>query len=166
LKSEAYFNLLNTRLNKHFKIEVDSEINNKKWDVLAVSNMVFGRHFISKQDIVDRYESNEYIMIKSYENLDEASIEDVMDYLKKLTETYIKPHKEHKSSYITVVLACDNTPNENIIKKIKSFRCSKIYKFYLHGFCEVKLVLVDLKDLTVITNKAAKSVKKVYNPTP
>jgi hypothetical protein len=134
--------------------------------MLAKCNLVLGRTFISKKDIIDKYESNEYVVVKTYSDASEKDIVDFLEYAEKLPSTLVTPHKEHRDSYINAVMVCNNINTENAASHFTKFKYSKIYKFYLYGFCEIRAVLVNLKDTTVITNKAGKQLKKVYMPTP
>lgn len=164
--SHEYIALLNERLKNHFQIDYNTEVMNNKFDMFAKCNLVLGRTFISQQDIIDRYESNEYVLTKTFDTLTEKDMDDIIQFLKELPEFLVKPHKEHKSSFINAVVVCNDHPDKNIIEKVQSFKLNKTYKFYFHGFCELRLILVSLKDSIVVFNKAARSVKKVYLPTP
>ena len=95
-------------------------------------------------------------------------MEDVIEYteyLKTLINTLVKPHREHKSSTITGVIVCNTSIDKSTENFIKKFKFTKPYKLYFHGWSDIRLLLVDLSNNLVVSNKQGNSVKKVYIPT-
>lgn len=161
-----YSILLSRRLNNYFDIKYNNTILSHSLDIFASSNLVLGRTMISQKDIIDRFESNEYVLVKYFDDLNDYNIDDFINYIKATPNHLVKPHNEHKSSYINAIIVCNDIPDKSIINKIKRFKYEKIYKFYFQGFCEIRLFIVDLSNNLVISNKAGKKLKKVYLPTP
>lgn len=128
--------------------------------ILIYQNLFTGRTFITQKDIIDRFEINEYCLVKTFEKIDNSVLESFCDYGKKLTKDLVKPHSEHRSSVITLVIISDNLLKENTLKLLGKFKYTKYYKFYFHGFSQVKVVLVDLFNNRVYCSKNAKLLKK------
>lgn len=166
MNAESYLNNLEKKFEKHFIIEKNVQVFDKKLDMFAKYSEVNGRTLITQSDIIDRFEINEFCFIKIFER---ASIEDVCsfsEFLKQAAGEFVKPHREHRNSYITGIMISEDRVNKETSDFIKKFKYSKIYKFYLHGWCEARLILTDLSQNAVITNREAKVVEKVYQPAP
>lgn len=162
----TYKDNLTKKLTNYFNIKYNSSILSNTLDLFAESKLILGRTMISKRDIIDKFESNEYILVKYYDYLTDDTINDFIEYIKTTPSYLVKPNIQHKSSYINALMVCNNLPNQSNINKIKSFKYEKIYNFYFHGFCEIRLFIVGLNNNLVISNKAGKRFKKVYLPTP
>ena len=154
MKYEAYIEMLKLKFERHFHIETDMVM-------LAKFSNVSGRTFITKNDIIDRYENHEYCYIKKYDTVTEEEITAYGQFLKKIADEYIKPGKDHLSTYITGVII-GNSINDNARKVAEKFNYSRVYSFYLKGWCDVRLIYVGLDNNEIVTNKAGKNVKKVY----
>ncbi len=161
-----YTSLLSKRLNNYFDIKYNNLLLSNNFDLFASAKLVLGRTMVSQKDILDKFESNEYILVKYFDSLDDCKIDNFIEYIKNTPNLLVKPHKEHKSSYINAIIVCNTLPNKSAINKIKNFKYEKIYKFYFQGFCEIRLFIVGLSDNLVLSNKAGKKLKKVYLPTP
>jgi hypothetical protein len=161
-----YLEILNQKFQRHFQIKNNEIIFQKQFDLYAKYSETTGRTFVTQKDIIDKFEVNEHCFVKTMENLDLETIYNFSEFFKQLTINLVKPHKEHKSTNITGVLVSENPISEDIQNFVKKFNYSKYYKFYLQGYSDVRLVVVDLTNKSVITNKKGKEVKKVYLPTP
>ena len=161
-----YTHLLSDRLYNYFDIKYDNQLVSNTFDIFASAKLILGRTMVSQKDIIDKFESNEYVLVKYFESIDNFIIDEFINYIKITPNFLVKPHKEHKSSYINAIMVCSTFPDKSAVKKIKTFKYEKIYKFYFQGFCEIRLFIVGLSDNIVISNKAGKKLKKVYLPTP
>lgn len=163
----SYLDMLERKFTKHFQIEHDKKLWGEDIELYCRCNMRMGRTLLTKNDIIDCFETNEHILVKSFNMLDDKRLSDFVSLLKKFSEEHVHPNKEHRSSHIYGVIVCNNADiPDKLLAKVKHFRHEKIYKFYLNGFASIKLVLVNLNNNEVITSKGAKEVKKVYLPTP
>ena len=162
--SDEYIEKLSKKYERNFKIYKDEVIENKKINLYASYKNIAGRTFITKNDVIDRYEINEHCLIKKFDNINKDILMEFWEYGKKLTEVLVKPHSEHKSSDITLVMICNESPREDEIKVIKKLKYSKLYKLSFYGSSQVNLILVDINNKKVYSSKMAKNLKKVYAP--
>lgn len=166
MDQREYIESIEKRYEKYFDVKRNINVSGENFDILASFTAVNNRTLITKNDVVDSYENNEYCLVKSY---DEAALENVKglgEILKKFLDEYVKPHRNHMNSYITGVIVTSKEADIEIEKFIKEFKYDRVYKFYLHGWSEVRLVMVDLSRNIIITNRAGKKVKEVYEFTP
>ena len=160
-----YKKSLSNRLTTYFNIN-NNKSSNKEFDLFAYAHLELGRTFISSKDIIDKFNSNEYILVKYFDDLNHDTVDNYISHIKNLLPSLIKPDYYHKSSYVNGVIVCNNTPPKDIIDKIKKFKYEKIYKFYFNGFSELRIFLVSLNDNLVFCNKCGKKYKGVYLPIP
>ena len=162
---KSYIDKLKKKFERHFIIETDLEILGTKIDMYARFTDVRGRTFITKQDVIDKYENHELCYIKGYKDVAVEDVTGFCEFLKNAVNEFVKPEADHMSTYVTGVMVADSI-NDSARREAESFSYSRVYQFYLKGWCDVRLVCVDLSNGSVITNKAAKKLKKVYQITP
>lgn len=158
---DKYIELLRSKFERHFEIEQDVEIFDNEIDMLARFSDISGRTFITKNDIIDRCENHEYCFIKKYDIVTEKEVSDFGQFLKKIADEHITPGNDHMSTYVTGVIISSNIESD-AKKIIEKYNYSKVFSFYLKGWCDVRFLCVDLDNNEVITNKKGKKVKKVY----
>ncbi len=66
------------------------------------------------------------------------------------------PVKDHMTSYLTLVILTDRTPDEETQKAIRKFRFDKGYLMNFRGHSEGHLICADLESGEVFTNRLAK----------
>lgn len=164
MNHEEYIELLKARFQRHFNIETDTELFGVKVDMLARFSEISGRTFITKNDIIDRYENHEYCYIKKYDNVASEEVNAFGTFLKRVVDECIRPGKDHMSTYVTGVILCSDIDG-NGKKIVEKYSYSRAYSFYLKGWCDVRLILVRLDGNEVITNKAGKKVRSIYQLT-
>jgi hypothetical protein len=165
MTQDEYIKNLNMKFERHFDIKKDITLFGEAVNIYAKHFNISGRTFITKNDIIDRCENNEHCFVKSFDTVTEKEIEDFGQFLKTVAEKLVNPGKDHMSTYITGVIVANNVA-DNVRETVKNYKYNKAFKFYLHGWCDVRYICVDLGKGEVITNKAGKMVNKVYTLTP
>jgi len=163
--AKEYMENLFVRYNKNFNVHKNIDLCGKKINLFAEYKGVGGRTFMTQKDIIDRFEFNEYCIINDYNTMNMEEVAEYTEYLKTVVNNLVRPHREHKSSTITGVIVCNTAIDKSTENFIKKFKYTKPYKMYLHGWSDIRLLLVDLSNNIVITNKEGKRVRKVYIPT-
>lgn len=72
------------------------------------------------------------------------------------------PPRDHQYTWLSLVLLSQHTPGEEARKAVQACRMTKYYQFYLRGYSELRVILVDLETGTMTTNRAGRSLKKLY----
>lgn len=141
-------------LSKNFKIKEESYVLNRKLNLYGVWSEEFGRTFLTKNTVIDKYECNEHCFVTTMEILDEEKLRDFIDYLKKCSLELVKPHRDHKTTYITGIIIGDRI-SKNIMKQVKRFNYTKNYMFSLYGWSILRLIVIDVETSDTYYNKAA-----------
>lgn len=164
VEKQTYIQLMYDRCKEYFKLEENKQLLNESFELYGKYQMLLGRTLVTQKDIIDQFETNEYLLFKCIDRLDTELLAHYMTYIQTVVNEVVKLHKYHRSTYINLVLVCDELATDLDMGIIKRFKAEKIYKFYLQGFSEVRLIVVDLQNKQVVVNKAAKGVKKAYMP--
>lgn len=160
---KEYLKLMEARLRNYFEIEKEKVLEGETFNLYGKYQMMLGRTFLGKKDIIDKFETNEHVMIKCVDCLKQSELEGYLAYLSELPKKLVSLNKYHKSTYLNFVLVCSNNIQCDTTT-IKKYRYEKIFGFYFKGFCEVRLVVVELPTGKVFTNRDGKRVKKAYMP--
>ena len=162
MKAKAYIDIIKQRTQAYFDLEEDKTIANEHYDLMASYHMLLGRTFVSQKTIIDQFETNEYILLKTMPILKQDMLEDFCSQIPELVECLVKLNENHRSTYINLILAADALDVDR--KTIEQFKHEKIYAFYFRGFSDVRLIVVNLNKGEMIYNKSAKAVRKAYKP--
>lgn len=162
MTQDEYIEKLISKFEINFDIEKDITLIGYTVNVYAKFSNISGRTFITQNDIIDRIETHEHCFIKKLDSISENEILEFGQFLKKAADNMVNPSSDHMSTYITGVIVTNNV-DENSRKAVKKYCYNKAFKFYLHGWCDVRYICVDLEKREVITNKAGRRVNKVYS---
>lgn len=165
MTQDEYMESLRKKFERHFNIEKDLTVLGERIDICAKFGDISGRTFITKNDVVDRYENYEYCYIKKVDNVTGEEVALYSNFLSKTVNEFVKPGINHMSTYVTGVII-GNSINEDAKNAVRQYSFSRVYSFYLRGWCDVRLVCVGTENNEIITNKAGKRVQKVYQLTP
>lgn len=158
---DEYMENMQRKFEKHFEIEKDITFLGERIDIHARFCNISGRTFITKNDVIDRCENYEYCYIKKFDNVSEEKVASYGQFLKKIADEFVKPGIDHMSTYITGVII-GNSIDDDAKNAVRQYSYSKAYSFYLRGWCDVRLICVDMNNNEIITNKAGRRVQKVY----
>jgi len=140
-------------------------IRNRELDMYCYCNIDNRKYLGSKNMKIWSYEINEHCLITSTDEIvTEHFTRKFTNWLQDLIPELVKPHSEHMQSYLTGVIITSGGVEEKHKKYIEKFKFSKSFMWGLQGWCDLRLVVVDLTNRQVITNKKAEEVKQVYQP--
>ena len=72
----------------------------------------------------------------------------------------IRPHKEHKSSYVTLVILAD-TIDPEAKELIQKTRFQKNFRLALHGWMEYHIASMEISTNSFLSNPAGKEARKL-----
>ncbi|KAB3527195.1 hypothetical protein [Alkaliphilus serpentinus] len=162
MRGQEYIDKVTERLRHSFDILREYDVEGICFDVFASSYIRSERYFASKKIKVYGIENHEYCLIKRVENLSYSVLKDLTDGLVKASEALIKPHHEHMSTIITGVLVVEGKVEDNLRNQIKGFQYSKSFLWGLKGWTYIRLLVVDIEDSMVYSNRRGKEVLRFY----
>ena len=117
-------------------------------------------YLISKKHVLSAVENYDYTYFYITEHLDAATLQQQIDLTKKVGCARVKPHREHMSSYVTLVILAD-TIDEEAKKIIRKTRFQKYFRLALHGWMEYHIAAMESSTNNFLSNPAGKGVKKI-----
>ena len=91
--------------------------------------------------------------------MDEESLQKQIDLSMQAGMSRIKPHKEHMSSFVTLVILADTiTPEAK--KLLQKTRFRKNFRLALHGWMEYHIAAMEISTHSFLSNPAGKEAKK------
>lgn len=160
-----YLENLENKLRSSFDVYRNHTLGNKKYDLFAKYYIRTERYILTKKTKVYGLENNEYILLKYFESMDLASLNEFKETLISSIDHVVDPHGEHMSSIITGVVVTDlplNVISDQVADSARKFKYHKGFSFGLKGWVDIRLLIVSLKDGIVISNRKGREVEKVY----
>ncbi len=115
-------------------------------------------------------ESHEYTLFETFDDAP-PTVEQVQSLFRlaegEMEEKFVRcgeklPPKDHQYTWLTVVLISAHTPDEAVKQTVRRLKKTRYYQYYLRGYSEVRMILVDLEAGELTTNRAARDLKKLY----
>ena len=147
----------------HYNIERNVEVESGSYPAAATFFLRDENYFFSKKKVISAFEQFDYTYFYLTEHLDAATAQEQLDLALKTGMSRVKPHKEHKSSYVTLVILA-NTIDPEAKKLIQKTRFTKNFRLALHGWMEFHIAAMEISTNDFFSNPAGKEVKKTLEP--
>lgn len=159
----TYLDMLSDRYARYFDVQRNYELLDNKLDIFAEYRVKNEKYFLMKSAVIYSFDNFEYCLAKCFKDgITADELQQFTDYLIKAVKQIVKPSTEHMSTFLSGVIVSEKGFSNEVIEKAQSFKYSKDFLFTLKGWCDVRLILVDLEGNEIITNKKAKEVRKNY----
>lgn len=163
MEYNAYLDVLSERYKRYFDIHRNYNLLGNELDIFAEYRVKNEKYFLSKSAVIFSFENFEYCLVKCFkEGINKAELQEFTDFLVDSVKEIVKPSSEHMSTYLSGVIVSEKSFSQEVIEMAEKFKYSKNFLFTLKGWCDVRLILVDLERNIVITNKKGREVKKNY----
>ncbi len=168
MDQSAYLNTVLAKYAGTFDIEKDRETDGRKYAAYAYFSSLGEKYVLVKKARLWAVKAYEHAFFLYEDSCTPGLLEELMrsvtDYMEPVLvrkgEKY--PEKDHMYTYLTFVILCRNTPDEEAKKAIKKFRFDRGYLFSMRGHSEARLVVADMETEKVFTNPAGRSLTKMY----
>ena len=117
-------------------------------------------YLISKKHVLSAVENYDYTYFYITDHLDAATLRQQIDLTMKVGIARVKPHREHMSSYVSLVILAD-TIDEEAKKLIKKTRFQKYFRLALHGWMEYHIAAMECSTNRFLSNPAGKGARKI-----
>ena len=156
---QGYLNQLLEAYSHHYDIRRDVTVEGASYPAAATFYLRDENYLLSKKKVLSAFEQYDYTYFYLVEHLDVATAQEQLDLALKAGMSCIKPHKEHKSSYVTLVILA-NTIDPEAKKLIRKTRFTKNFRLALHGWMEYHIAAMETSTNSFLSNPAGKGVKK------
>ena len=157
---------LQERLDKLLKAyshhyDIDRDVHTEEGDYPATATFFVRdeNYAFIREAVISAYEQYEYVYFFMTEHLDASAAKELLDQTLKVGMARIKPHKEHKCSYVTLVILAD-TIDEEAKSLIQKTRFQKNYRLALHGWMEYHIAAMECSTHSFFSNPAGKGTRK------
>ena len=116
-------------------------------------------YLISKKHVLSAVENYDYTYFYVTDHLDADTLRQQIDLTMKVGSARVKPHREHMSSFVTLVILAD-TIDEEAKKLIKKTRFQKNFRLSLHGWMEYHIAAMECSTLSFLSNPVGKGARK------
>ncbi len=157
---ERFIGNLERTLSNQFEILKDADARNLGFDLFARFADQKVRTFLTESDIIDKYENTEYFVVKRLDSSDLNVVEEFVNQLRTFLDKNAKPSEHHMSTVVNAIVFC---PRESDLLKawVKKFKYTRIYKFYLYGWSELRLCVVFEDSGEIVVGRNSTSLKKL-----
>ena len=157
-KQERLEKLLNA-YSHHYDIEREVTVDGETFPAMAIYYLRDENYLISKKHVLSAVENHEYVYFYLTEHLDAATLAQQIEISRNDGLSRIKPHKEHMSSMVGMVILAD-TIDPEAKELIKKTRFRKNYRLALHGWMEYQIAAMEISTDSFLSNPAGKNAKK------
>lgn len=159
MDNQTYIDYIKNMLSENYDLQEELYVLDKFVKVYGQWSMEFGRHLLSKKMIIDKFQCNEHCFVFEQDQVNEDYFKDITDFLKRCTVDIVKPHRDHKTTFITAVILTRNV-SPDIIKKVKRFNYTKNYKLSFYGWSSVRIILADMDNEKIYGNSISRDFMK------
>jgi len=93
---------------------------------------------------------------------DKSEAEHFSKFIKSLVNELVNPSVETMSTILNGVLISASGFSEEAVSFTKKFKFSKSFLLGIRGWCDIRLILVDLKEKKLYSNKKGEEVLSAY----
>ena len=149
-------------------IEEPYDIKGDVYDAYAFCDITNAKYVLVKKAELWRAICFEHIFFRLFDTITvediskftESVVEQIEPSLVRKGEKY--PVKDHMYSYVTGIFICENGVPEEVKHTIKKAHYYKNYRLSIRGYCEMRILAVDLKNHKLIGNRGARDLIKDY----
>ena len=143
-----------------YNIDRDVTVEGGSFPATATFFLRDENYLITKKHVLSAVENYDYTYFYITDHLDAATLRQQIDLTMKVGMARVKPHREHMSSYVSLVILAD-TIDEEAKKLIKKTRFQKYFRLALHGWMEYHIAAMECSTNRFLSNPAGKGARKI-----
>ena len=117
-------------------------------------------YLISKKHVLSAVENHEDVYFLLCDNLTAEELKKHIELTRDVVLSAVKPHKEHMSTFATLVVLADTIEPE-AKKLIKKTRFSKYFRLALHGWMEYHIAAMEISTNSFLSNPTGRGARKI-----
>jgi hypothetical protein len=161
---DEYLEKLEKRYQAHYNVERNKTIAGKEFDIYAISVIEHFRHVLTKKIKIDDYREREIILVKGFEQLIQAEEIGVFSqYLIEANKELVVPSFDIMSHTLNGIVISSQGFSEEAIKYAQKFKYGKTFCLGIKGWCDIRLLLIDIKNNSLFCNAKGKEIAEVYS---
>ena len=168
MKAAIYLDKTLEKYSGLFDIARPFALEGKVYDAYAYFSSVSEKYVLTRKANLWSAHAYEHILFLTVDELTPLNIEEAAGLIRGsmqsvfVTKGEKYPEKDHMYSFLTVVFFCQKKIDPAAASAVRHFRYDKSFLFNIRGYCEGRMIAVDLEDEAVFTNKSAAELKATY----
>lgn len=168
MNKEELFQKLLRVYRSSFDIQEPYDIKDDRYDAYAFCNITNAKYVLIKKAELWRAICFEHVFFRLCERI---LPEDIDRFCRQVSEQ-IEPElvrggkpcveKDHMYSYITGIFICERGISKEVKRKIRKAHFYKNYKLSFRGYCQMRILVVDMENHKIIGNSASGDLIKDY----
>lgn len=119
------------------------------------------RYMITKNIKIWSVENQQFVFVSMMPKIVTVDfIEQFKRDLEKSIQKYIPKHGEHMSSVFLGIIVTDQNIEKKVLKGVKRYRKVKFIKFGFHGWAEIYVAIVDIKQMQLFIHPKGRQFVK------
>ncbi|MFW6301847.1 MAG: hypothetical protein ACOC1W_04900 [Bacillota bacterium] len=160
MDAREYFNKIDEMLYHYFDLTLDKEIAGRSFDLYGFCRLDNERYIATRSVKIWEFIDYEHVLVRIVEDFSTDFYH--QGFLEELVEELVDPHPNHHQTYITLVEIVKKELGQEDIQWIRKFKYSRTFRLGLRGWCDVRLVVADISQEQVYTNKAGQEIYESY----
>ncbi len=161
---ETYLKMLEDMYYRHFDIYEDREIGGREFDLYACCRITNERYMATRSLKIYQYNDYEHCLVRAGEKFSGRELDD--EFFDRCVEELIEVESGHHQSYLTLIQVVGKPLSSAEITRVENCSYSRSFWFGLRGWCDLRLLAVDLDRMKVFFNEEAKEGEENYRPSP
>ena len=164
LALSEYLEKLLKRYQLHYDVEINKLISGTKIDIYALSVIEHYRNVFNKKIKIDHYQEREIILVNGFEKcVENNDINEYFQFLNKAVQELVNPSFDIMCHVINSILVSADGFSQEVISASQRFKYSKTFALGIKGWCDIRLLLVDIKNNTVFYNAKGREIAEIYS---
>ena len=144
----------------HYDIDYDGSINGAgHYPATATYFLRDENYLLTKKHVLNAVENYDYVYFLLADRLDAETLKGEIEFSMAEGMKRVKPHKEHMSSFISLVIIADSI-DDDAKKLLKRTNRRKYFRLALHGWMEYHIAAIETSTQTVLSNPAGRDKRK------
>jgi hypothetical protein len=161
---KQYLEELAKRYHAHYNVETNKVIAEKQLDIYAISIIKHFRNILTKKIQFDQYHEREMILVKGFDQfVQDEDTKDFSQFLISVARELVVPSFDVMSHTINGIIVSSQGFSGEARETAQRFRYAKTFCLGIKGWCDIRLLLIDIKNNHVYCNAKGKEVASVYN---
>ena len=116
-------------------------------------------YLVSRKHVLSALEQHEYVYFFLCEYLDVSTLETQIARSMEVGMSRISPHKEHMSSYVTLIILADHiAPEAGIL--LQKIKYRKYFRLAFHGWMEYHIAAMEVSTKRFLSNRAGREARR------
>ncbi len=162
MERKKYLDMLMDMYYNYFDLYEEKEVAGELFDLYAYCEITNERYMGTRSLKIYQYNDFEHSLVRSGEKFSREYIED--DFFARCIDELVEVQSGHHQSYLTYVQIVSTPLTEAEISLVENYSYSTSFWLGLRGWCDLRLIAVDLAGMEVYANQAAQEVVENYKP--